>query len=367
MRSTAQSPRHTRRFCAINCAALSDELLEAELFGHTRGAFTGAADRARRAVRRGRRRHALPRRGRRAVRPRPGEAAARAAGRRGASRRREPAAPRRCADRRGHEPSARSAKPRNGRFRTDLRFRLDVLRIAVPPLRDRIADIPLLAQHFWRQATDAGRLQATLAPDALAALSRYDWPGNVRELQNAIAWMAVHAPRRGRVSATLLPAQLAVGAVATGSVRGWRAKNSSGASSGPRSHRPAVNARRRRGPLVCRGQGLVEDVAAAEDRDGNDQVQGRIQAQRSRFRSAAFAADPFSNNRLSVAMRAGSDRHPHLGARRRPGDRRAARTPLPRVRVPDDGGRRSLTRSERSAIRLAMSSRRRESVGGDTE
>ena len=58
-------------------------------------------------------------------------------------------------------------------------------------------------------------MQATLAPDALAALARYDWPGNVRELQNAIAWMAVHSPRRGRVGPAALPAQLAVAGMRT--------------------------------------------------------------------------------------------------------------------------------------------------------
>ena len=97
----------------------------------------------------------------------------------------------------------------DGRFRADLRFRLDVLRIDVPALRDRIADIPLLAAHFWRDASARVGSRASLGPDALAALSRYDWPGNVRELQNAIAWLAVHAPRRGRIGAGLLPSRLA--------------------------------------------------------------------------------------------------------------------------------------------------------------
>jgi transcriptional regulator with GAF, ATPase, and Fis domain len=78
-----------------------------------------------------------------------------------------------------------------GRFRTDLRFRLDVLRIAVPPLRDRITDIPILAQHFWRQACIRVGTSATLGPDALAALSRYDWPGNVRELENIVERLVV--------------------------------------------------------------------------------------------------------------------------------------------------------------------------------
>jgi DNA-binding NtrC family response regulator len=104
-----------------------------------------------------------------------------------------------------------------GRFRTDLRFRLDVLRISVPPLRERPGDVPLLAQHFWRTVADRVGSRAVLGSDAVAALSRYDWPGNVRELQNAIAWMAVHAPRRGRISASSLPAHLASVPLATGS------------------------------------------------------------------------------------------------------------------------------------------------------
>jgi DNA-binding NtrC family response regulator len=97
-----------------------------------------------------------------------------------------------------------------------------VLRIPVPPLRDRIGDIPILAQHFWRHACSRLGSQATLGPDVLAALSRYEWPGNVRELQNAIAWIAVHAPRRGRVSAAMLPAQVASSPMATGSFEAAR-------------------------------------------------------------------------------------------------------------------------------------------------
>jgi DNA-binding NtrC family response regulator len=111
-----------------------------------------------------------------------------------------------------------------GRFRLDLRFRLDVLRIVVPPLRDRFADIPLLAQHFWRQACERVGSQAVLGPDVLAALSRHDWPGNVRELQNVIAWMAVHAPKRGRLSASVLPGHIASReAPSTGSFEAARA------------------------------------------------------------------------------------------------------------------------------------------------
>jgi DNA-binding NtrC family response regulator len=87
----------------------------------------------------------------------------------------------------------------------------------VPALRERPGDVPLLAQHFWRAAADRVGSRAVLGPDALAALSRYDWPGNVRELQNAIAWMAVHGPRRGRIGASCLPAHLAIAPLTTGS------------------------------------------------------------------------------------------------------------------------------------------------------
>jgi transcriptional regulator with GAF, ATPase, and Fis domain len=210
------SPRHARRFCAINCAALSDELLEAELFGHTRGAFTGAM-----TERAGLFEEAD---GGTLFLDEVGELSGRAQAKllrvlqEGEVRRVGENLPRRVDVRivaATNRPLDREAS--NGRFRTDLRFRLDVLRITVPPLRDRIGDIALLAQHFWKQATERVGSQATLTPDALAALSRYDWPGNVRELQNAIAWMAVHAPRRGRVGATLLPAQLAAAPLATGS------------------------------------------------------------------------------------------------------------------------------------------------------
>jgi DNA-binding NtrC family response regulator/tetratricopeptide (TPR) repeat protein len=210
------SPRHARRFCAINCAALSDELLEAELFGHTRGAFTGAM-----TERAGLFEEAD---GGTLFLDEVGELSGRAQAKllrvlqEGEVRRVGENMPRHVDVRivaATNRPLDREAS--NGRFRTDLRFRLDVLRITVPPLRERVGDIALLAQHFWKQATERVGSHATLGPEALAALSRYDWPGNVRELQNAIAWMAVHAPRRGRVGASLRPAQLASRPLATGS------------------------------------------------------------------------------------------------------------------------------------------------------
>ncbi|MCA1563278.1 MAG: sigma 54-interacting transcriptional regulator [Acidobacteria bacterium] len=201
-------PRRDRRFCAINCAAIADELIEAELFGHVRGAFTGAV-----AERAGLFEEAD---GGTLFLDEIGELSARAQAKLlrvlqdGEVRRVGENLPRRvdarvvaATNRRLDEEAAA------GRFRTDLRFRLDVIRIEVPPLRERVPDIPILAARFWSDAAARVGSRATLAPEALGALSRYDWPGNVRELQNVIASMAVQSPRRGRIGSADLPARLA--------------------------------------------------------------------------------------------------------------------------------------------------------------
>ena len=204
-------PRRDRRFCAINCAAITDELVEAELFGHARGAFTGAA-----TERAGLFEDAD---GGSLFLDEVGELSARAQAKLlrvlqdGEVRRVGENYARRvdvrliAATNRGLEQEVAAS-----RFRADLRYRLDVVRITVPALRDRVADIPLLAAHFWHDASARVGSRATLGPETLAALSRYDWPGNVRELQNAIAAIAVHAPRRGRIGASLLPSRLAAAA-----------------------------------------------------------------------------------------------------------------------------------------------------------
>jgi len=79
------------------------------------------------------------------------------------------------------------------RFREDLFYRLAVVPIRIPPLRERRADVPLLAAHFLRRATQGGP-DRSLAPDAVAKLVEHAWPGNVRELENAIAQAAALAP-----------------------------------------------------------------------------------------------------------------------------------------------------------------------------
>jgi DNA-binding NtrC family response regulator len=74
-----------------------------------------------------------------------------------------------------------------GRFRQDLYYRINVINIELPSLRDRISDIPLLAEHFLRQVCDeSGKKVRSFSAEALAALQRFRWPGNVRELQNVI-------------------------------------------------------------------------------------------------------------------------------------------------------------------------------------
>jgi transcriptional regulator with GAF, ATPase, and Fis domain len=198
--------RRDRTFCSLNCAALPDDLVEAELFGHARGAFTGAI-----AERVGVFEEAH---GGTLFLDEIGELSPRAQAKvlrviqEGELRRVGENLPRRV-DVRIIAATNRDLRREveNGRFRTDLWYRLDVVRVAVPPLRDRREDILVLAEHFWREACQRIDGKATLASATLAALARYDWPGNVRELQNVMAALAVRSPRRGVVPPTALPPQ----------------------------------------------------------------------------------------------------------------------------------------------------------------
>jgi transcriptional regulator with GAF, ATPase, and Fis domain len=201
------SRRH-RRLCTLNCAALSDDLLEAELFGHTRGAFTGAS-----SERAGLFEEAD---GGTLFLDEVGELSSRAQAK--LLRALQDGEVRRVGENMPRRVDARVIAATNrcleqevdaGRFRADLRFRLDVIRIVVPPLRDRATDIPALVAHFWQDAAARVGSRATLAPETITAFTRYDWPGNVRELQNAVASLAVHGPRRGRITPGVLPPQLA--------------------------------------------------------------------------------------------------------------------------------------------------------------
>jgi DNA-binding NtrC family response regulator len=108
-----------------------------------------------------------------------------------------------------------------GRFRQDLFYRINVINVELPPLRDRISDIPLLAEHFLRQVCeDSGKHVGGFTDEAMATLQRYRWPGNVRELQNIIE-RAVLLGKGGSIGLDDLPASMAgMGAVSLESVAG---------------------------------------------------------------------------------------------------------------------------------------------------
>jgi transcriptional regulator with PAS, ATPase and Fis domain len=198
------SARRERRFCDLNCAALPEELLESELFGHTRGAFSGAvADRAGLFEEADGGTLFLDEVA--DLSPRAQAKLLRAIQQQEVRRLGESFS--RKIDVRLVAAANRDmrAEAAAGRFRQDLLYRLDVVRIRIPPLRERPEDIPPLAMHCWRLAAARVGSRAELSTAVLAELSRYQWPGNVRELQNVTASLAVAAPGRGRLRPALLP------------------------------------------------------------------------------------------------------------------------------------------------------------------
>jgi Nif-specific regulatory protein len=180
------SPRARKPFVAINCAALPEHLAESELFGHERGAFTGAINQKRGLLEAadggtifldeiGELPLALQAKLLRALQERE---IMRVGGVRPIKVNvRVIAATNRDLE----------AMAKDGRFREDLYYRLNVFPITLPPLRERREDIVLLARYFLRQFSEACKRQVRgFSQPALNCLLRYDWPGNVRELQNAV-------------------------------------------------------------------------------------------------------------------------------------------------------------------------------------
>jgi two-component system nitrogen regulation response regulator NtrX len=113
-----------------------------------------------------------------------------------------------------------AAEIAGGRFREDLFYRLSVVPIRVPPLRERRDDIPALARYFMqRSAQAAGLAPREFGEDSLAALQAYEWPGNVRQLRNVVDWLLIMAPGDPRepIRADMLPAE--IGAIAPAVVR----------------------------------------------------------------------------------------------------------------------------------------------------
>jgi anaerobic nitric oxide reductase transcription regulator len=190
------SPRARRRLVPVNVAGINDELMMSELFGHTRGAFTGAV-----AARNG---HVAEADGGTLFIDEVADMSSLAQVRllrflEGGEYQRVGETVVRRADVRVISATNVDLvrRVREGRFRQDLWFRLNGETIVVPPLRERGVDVLLLARHFLReQAARRGEAPPALSPGAEAALLGYSWPGNVRELQNEMRRLAVRAAGR---------------------------------------------------------------------------------------------------------------------------------------------------------------------------
>ena len=202
------SARRANKFVAINCAGLPDSLLESELFGHVRGSFTGAY--------RDKKGWLEMAHGGTIFLDEVGEMSLRMQAmllrfletgeiqRVGSERALPPLDVRVIAA--THRNLAECVKERT--FREDLYYRLNVVHIEVPPLRDRRGDIPVLLNHFLSMFSTAHRLPVPeVAPDAMQRLASYDWPGNVRELKN-VAERLVVGSRTGRIETTSLPSDV---------------------------------------------------------------------------------------------------------------------------------------------------------------
>ena len=199
------SPRRPHRFVALNCSAIPETLLEAELFGHVRGAFTGAV-----GTRQGRFEQAhkgtlfldevgmmsaaLQMKVLRALQEREFE---------------------RVGDNQTIKVDVRVIAATNselsrmvaeGTFREDLYYRLNVIPIELPPLRDRPDDIPVLVKHFLDKFAPGGAMH--LSQSAMRALMAYQWPGNVRQLENAVERAVALGAGRPEIDSADLPPEL---------------------------------------------------------------------------------------------------------------------------------------------------------------
>jgi DNA-binding NtrC family response regulator len=199
------SPRRNQRFVALNCSAIPETLLEAELFGHVRGAFTGAV-----ASRQGRIEQAdkgtlfldevgtmpmtLQMKILRVLQEREFE---------------------RIGDPKTIKVDVRIVAATNadlgklvrgGAFREDLYYRLNVIQVSLPPLRERKEDIPLLVQHFINKYAAESRV--LVSQDAMRALMGFSWPGNVRQLENAIERGIALLGGRSTIELTDLPPEI---------------------------------------------------------------------------------------------------------------------------------------------------------------
>src|SRR3954470_12762468 len=206
------SPRKAHRFVAMNCSAIPESLLEAELFGHVRGAFTGAVGNRQGRLEQahkgtlfldevGTMSVALQMKLLRVLQEREFE---------------------RVGESHTTKVDVRVIAATNsdlarmvadGHFREDLYYRLNVIPVQLPPLRERKEDIPLLVQHFLdKYCADAapreGAAPITVSQDAMRRLMSYPWPGNVRQLENAVERAIAVSAGRGPIDVTDLPTEI---------------------------------------------------------------------------------------------------------------------------------------------------------------
>jgi DNA-binding NtrC family response regulator len=201
------SPRRAQRFVALNCSAIPETLLEAELFGHVRGAFTGAIGNRQGRLEQahkgtlfldevGTMSPALQMKLLRVLQEREFE---------------------RIGDVHTVKVDVRVIAATNselrrmvadGQFREDLYYRLNVIPVQLPPLRDRKDDVPLLVHHFLDRFRGDGRAALTVSQEAMRALMAFAWPGNVRQLENAIERATAFGGARGQIEAADLPPEI---------------------------------------------------------------------------------------------------------------------------------------------------------------
>jgi DNA-binding NtrC family response regulator len=207
------SPRRDKPYVSVNCAAIPDTLLESELFGHEKGAFTGAT-----SLKHGRFEEAdggtmfldeigdmTPSLQSKLLRVIENKTFSRVG-----STETKSADVRILAATNRHIESL----VREGKFREDLYHRLNVVRIELPPLRDRRADVPALAQHFLNIYSRALSKNITgFTPAALQVMSDYNWPGNVRELRNTVERAAILA-KGSLIDTDVLPSSILAAAPA---------------------------------------------------------------------------------------------------------------------------------------------------------
>ncbi|MBV9340244.1 MAG: sigma-54-dependent Fis family transcriptional regulator [Acidobacteria bacterium] len=201
----AQSPRADEMFVEVNCAAIPEDLIESELFGHRRGSFPAApADKDGKFLKAHRGTLFLDEVGDMSLRTQAKvlrtleEQTFTAVG--------------------GDEPLSVDVRViastnkdleeeiSRGNFREDLFYRLNVIPFSVPSLRERKEDVPLLARHFLRElSSQYGRRSREITDDAIETLMRYSWPGNVRELRNVVERIVIMNPTAGRLERKHLP------------------------------------------------------------------------------------------------------------------------------------------------------------------